>query len=114
MPHVGRGWAGGQTRCKGTAWLLPRPPHSFPADTAAWARLWAQTQLKLRVNKGTLSYKISAPCDISAELMPCWRPDPAGPCTALPQLRQATLPVSGSACHGELGGWGQSRRVEDG
>ncbi|XP_059571954.1 interleukin-17 receptor C isoform X2 [Alligator mississippiensis] len=75
---------------------IPDPPRTilcpFSNDTAAWARLWAQTQLKLRVNKGTLSYKISAPCDISAELMPCWRPDPAGPCTALPQLRQATLP----------------------
>ncbi|XP_019392547.1 PREDICTED: interleukin-17 receptor C [Crocodylus porosus] len=64
----------------------------FSNDTAAWARLWAQTQLKLHVNKKTLTYEILAPCDISAELMPCWRPDPAGPCTLLPQLRQASLP----------------------
>ncbi|XP_074861687.1 interleukin-17 receptor C isoform X2 [Carettochelys insculpta] len=76
---------------------IPDPPRTslcpFLQDPAAWARLWAQAQMKLRLAGGTLSCSVSAPCAVPAELMPCWRLKRAGPCHALPHLRQRlTLP----------------------
>ncbi|KAM8799634.1 interleukin-17 receptor C [Eudromia elegans] len=66
-------------------------PRSVPcrlrgrADAAAWERLWAQSRLLLHLAGDALSCAVSSPCDLPAELQPCWRPGPAGPCQALPQ-----------------------------
>ncbi|XP_075773477.1 interleukin-17 receptor C-like [Pelodiscus sinensis] len=76
---------------------IPDPPRTtvcpFTQEPAAWARLWAQAELKLHLTGGTLSCSVAVPCAVPAELMPCWRPTRAGPCHELPHLRQAlTLP----------------------
>ncbi|NXJ16834.1 I17RC protein, partial [Odontophorus gujanensis] len=73
----------------------PRGPHtdlSPHADAAAWERLWVRTQLVLHDVGQALSCSISAPCDLPAELVPCWSPAPAAPCQALPGLQQ---PITG-------------------
>lgn len=64
----------------------------FSHDVAAWERLWLQTQLVLHDVGQTFTCSISAPCDLPAELVPCWSPAPTAPCQALPSLRQ---PVTG-------------------
>lgn len=58
----------------------------------AWERLWAQTRLVLHDTGQALACSISAPCDLPAELVPCWSPAPGAPCQALPDLQQ---PVTG-------------------
>ncbi|XP_062441886.1 interleukin-17 receptor C, partial [Rhea pennata] len=60
----------------------------FSHDAEAWERLWAGTRLALHDAGGSLTCSVSAPCDLPAELVPCWRPEPGGPCQALPHLRQ--------------------------
>ncbi|XP_064375109.1 interleukin-17 receptor C isoform X2 [Dromaius novaehollandiae] len=60
----------------------------FSRDAEAWERLWARSRLLLHDAGDSLTCSVSAPCDLPAELVPCWRPEPAGPCQALPQLRQ--------------------------
>lgn len=80
-----------------TLWCTRTPgsPHTDPsphADVAAWERLWLQTQLVLHDVGQTFTCSISAPCDLPAELVPCWSPAPTAPCQALPSLRQ---PVTG-------------------
>ncbi|NXC49847.1 I17RC protein, partial [Penelope pileata] len=69
-------------------------PHkpSAHADVEAWERLWAQTRLVLHDVGGGLACSISAPCDLPAQLVPCWSPAPSTPCQALPELQQ---PVTG-------------------
>ncbi|XP_042692177.1 interleukin-17 receptor C, partial [Centrocercus urophasianus] len=64
----------------------------FSHDAAAWERLWVQTQLVLHDVGQTFTCFVSAPCDLPAELVPCWSPAPAAPCQALPGLQQ---PVTG-------------------
>ncbi|XP_068551077.1 interleukin-17 receptor C [Anas acuta] len=64
----------------------------FSHDAAAWERLWAQTRLVLHDTGQALACSISAPCDLPAELVPCWSPAPGVPCQALPDLQQ---PVTG-------------------
>nr|XP_038041828.1 interleukin-17 receptor C [Anas platyrhynchos] len=64
----------------------------FSHDAAAWERLWAQTRLVLHDTGQALACSISAPCDLPAELVPCWSPAPGAPCQALPDLQQ---PVTG-------------------
>ncbi|XP_010725233.2 interleukin-17 receptor C, partial [Meleagris gallopavo] len=64
----------------------------FSHDAAAWERLWVQTQLVLHDVGQTFTCSVSAPCDLLAELVPCWSPAPAVPCQALPGLQQ---PVTG-------------------
>ncbi|XP_072203636.1 interleukin-17 receptor C [Excalfactoria chinensis] len=64
----------------------------FSHDAAAWERLWEQTQLVLHDVGRTFTCSISAPCDLPAELVPCWSPAPTAPCQALPGLQQ---PVTG-------------------
>ncbi|XP_067159705.1 interleukin-17 receptor C [Apteryx mantelli] len=60
----------------------------FSHDAEAWERLWARSRLVLHVAGDSLTCSVSAPCDLPAELVPCWQPEPAGPCQALPHLRQ--------------------------
>uniref|UniRef100_A0A8B9END7 Interleukin-17 receptor C/E N-terminal domain-containing protein n=1 Tax=Anser cygnoides TaxID=8845 RepID=A0A8B9END7_ANSCY len=64
----------------------------FSHDAAAWKRLWAQTRLVLHDTGQALACSLSAPCDLPAELVPCWTPAPGAPCQALPDLQQ---PVTG-------------------
>nr|XP_056702554.1 interleukin-17 receptor C [Euleptes europaea] len=56
------------------------PPRSylcpFARDAEALARSWARSRLELiTAFDGTLSLSLSAPCDLSGELVPCWRGD---------------------------------------
>ncbi|NWH76771.1 I17RC protein, partial [Piaya cayana] len=61
------------------------------ADAEAWERLWACSQLVLHAEGQALTYSLSAPCDLRAELVPCWQPAPTGPCQALPGLQQPAV-----------------------
>ncbi|NXS28899.1 I17RC protein, partial [Pomatostomus ruficeps] len=70
------------------------------ADAEALERLWAQSQLVLRTEGLVLTCSLSAPCDLLAELVPCWQPVPSGPCQPLPGLQQ---PVGGQGPQ-EFGG----------
>ncbi|NWW43844.1 I17RC protein, partial [Pedionomus torquatus] len=63
----------------------------FSQDSEAWERLWARSQLVLHVEGQVLTCSLSAPCDLPAELVPCWQPQPAGPCQALPGLQQPVV-----------------------
>lgn len=56
-----------------------------------------------------LTCSLSAPCDLLAELVPCWQPVPSGPCQPLPGLQQpARGKVRGSVGHcGALGALGR-------
>lgn len=55
-----------------------------------------------------LTCSLSAPCDLLAELVPCWQPVPSGPCQPLPGLQQpARGQVSGAL-------WGAGDFVKDG
>ncbi|XP_040446429.1 interleukin-17 receptor C [Falco naumanni] len=63
----------------------------FSHDTEAWERLWARSQLVLHAVGQVLTCSLSAPCDLPAELVPCWQPVPAGPCQALPGLQQPNV-----------------------
>ncbi|NWQ85682.1 I17RC protein, partial [Burhinus bistriatus] len=67
------------------------PSPGGTADTEAWERLWVRTRLVLHAEKQVLTCSLSAPCDLSAELVPCWQPEPAGPCQALPSLQQPAV-----------------------
>ncbi|NWT71786.1 I17RC protein, partial [Prunella himalayana] len=58
------------------------------ADAEAWERLWAQSRLVLHIEGQVLTCSLSAPCDLLAELVPCWQPVPSGPCQPLPGLQQ--------------------------
>ncbi|KAM4769447.1 interleukin-17 receptor C [Cyanocitta cristata] len=60
----------------------------FSHDAEAWERLWAQSQLVLHIEGQVLTCSLSAPCDLLAELVPCWQPLPSGPCQPLPGLQQ--------------------------
>ncbi|NWT08554.1 I17RC protein, partial [Vireo altiloquus] len=62
------------------------------ADAEAWERLWAQSQLVLHTEGQVLTCYLSAPCDLLAELVPCWQPVPSGTCQPLPGLQ---LPARG-------------------
>ncbi|NXO85426.1 I17RC protein, partial [Sitta europaea] len=64
------------------------PPPGAAADAEAWERLWAQSQLVLHIEGHVLTCSLSAPCDLLAELVPCWQPVPSGPCQPLPGLQQ--------------------------
>ncbi|NXI40333.1 I17RC protein, partial [Galbula dea] len=61
------------------------------ADAKAWERLWARSQLVLHAMGQELSCSLLTPCDLSAELVPCWQPVPTGPCQVLPGLQQPAL-----------------------
>ncbi|NXH11804.1 I17RC protein, partial [Bucco capensis] len=61
------------------------------ADAKAWERLWAHSQLVLHIMGQALSCSLLAPCDLPAELVPCWQPVPAGPCQALPGLQRPAV-----------------------
>ncbi|NXP68507.1 I17RC protein, partial [Chloropsis cyanopogon] len=77
--------------------------HSSPgaaADAEAWERLWAQSRLVLHIEGRELTCSLSAPCDLLAQLVPCWQPVPSGPCQPLPGLQQ---PARGQGPQ-ELGG----------
>uniref|UniRef100_A0A8C3VFN4 Interleukin 17 receptor C n=1 Tax=Catharus ustulatus TaxID=91951 RepID=A0A8C3VFN4_CATUS len=60
----------------------------FSHDAEAWERLWAQSQLVLHIEGQVLTCILSAPCDLPAELVPCWQPVPSRPCQPLPGLQQ--------------------------
>ncbi|XP_068058127.1 interleukin-17 receptor C isoform X1 [Anomalospiza imberbis] len=60
----------------------------FSHDAEAWERLWAQSQLVLHIEGQVLTCSLSAPCDLLADLVPCWQPVPSGPCQPLPGLQQ--------------------------
>ncbi|NXM40192.1 I17RC protein, partial [Gymnorhina tibicen] len=64
------------------------PSPGAAADAEAWERLWAQSQLVLHAEGQVLTCSLSAPCDLQAELVPCWQPVPSGPCQPLPGLQQ--------------------------
>ncbi|NXC78517.1 I17RC protein, partial [Anhinga anhinga] len=74
------------------------PSPGATADAKAWERLWARSRLVLHAGGQALTCSLSAPCDLPAELVPCWQPEPAGPCQALPGLQQpaAVGQVSGA------------------
>ncbi|NXT58968.1 I17RC protein, partial [Pluvianellus socialis] len=61
------------------------------ADTEAWERLWARSRLVLHAEGQALTCSLSAPCDLPAELVPCWQPEDAGLCQALPGLEQPAV-----------------------
>ncbi|NXT99839.1 I17RC protein, partial [Buphagus erythrorhynchus] len=61
------------------------------ADAEAWERLWAQSQLVLHIEGQVLTCSLSAPCDLPAELVPCWQPVHSGPCQPLPGLQQPAV-----------------------
>ncbi|KAM9277193.1 interleukin-17 receptor C [Morus bassanus] len=63
----------------------------FSHDAEAWERLWARSRLVLHAAGQALTCSLSAPCDLPAELVPCWQPEPTGPCQALPGLQQPTV-----------------------
>ncbi|KAM9272188.1 interleukin-17 receptor C [Cariama cristata] len=63
----------------------------FSHDAEAWTRLWARSRLVLHVVGQVLTCTLSAPCDLPAELVPCWQPVPAGPCQTLPGLQQPAV-----------------------
>ncbi|KAM6325274.1 interleukin-17 receptor C [Podargus strigoides] len=63
----------------------------FSHDAEAWERLWARSRLVLHVEGQVLTCSLSAPCDLPAVLVPCWQPEPAGPCQALPDLQQPAV-----------------------
>ncbi|XP_054072566.1 interleukin-17 receptor C isoform X1 [Rissa tridactyla] len=63
----------------------------FSHDVEAWERLWARSQLVLHNEGQALTSSLSAPCDLPAELVPCWQPEPDGPCQALPGLQQPAV-----------------------
>ncbi|KAM6059303.1 interleukin-17 receptor C isoform 2-T2 [Theristicus caerulescens] len=63
----------------------------FSRDAEAWERLWAHSRLVLHAVGQVLTCSLSAPCDLPAELVPCWQPEPAGPCQALPGLQQPAV-----------------------
>ncbi|NXH88180.1 I17RC protein, partial [Edolisoma coerulescens] len=64
------------------------PSPGAAADAEAWERLWAQSRLVLHTEGQVLTCSLSAPCDLLAELVPCWQPVPSGPCQPLPGLQQ--------------------------
>ncbi|NXI32706.1 I17RC protein, partial [Sterrhoptilus dennistouni] len=64
------------------------PSPGAVADAEAWERLWAQSRLVLHIEGQELTCSLSAPCDLLAELVPCWQPVPSGPCQPLPDLQQ--------------------------
>ncbi|NXL09133.1 I17RC protein, partial [Mesembrinibis cayennensis] len=67
------------------------PSPDATADAEAWERLWARSRLVLHAAGQVLTCSLSAPCDLPAELVPCWQPEPAGPCQALPGLQQPAV-----------------------
>ncbi|NWS68646.1 I17RC protein, partial [Crotophaga sulcirostris] len=67
------------------------PSPGAAADAEAWERLWARSQLVLHARGQALTCSLSAPCDLPAELVPCWQPAPTGPCQALPGLQQPAV-----------------------
>ncbi|NXU22204.1 I17RC protein, partial [Thalassarche chlororhynchos] len=67
------------------------PSPGATADAEAWERLWARSRLVLHAGGQALTCSLSAPCDLPAELVPCWQPQPAGPCQALPGLQQPAV-----------------------
>ncbi|NXF48906.1 I17RC protein, partial [Oceanites oceanicus] len=67
------------------------PSPGATADAEAWERLWACSRLVLHTEGQALTCSLSAPCDLPAELVPCWQPEPAGPCQALPGLQQPAM-----------------------
>ncbi|XP_057261517.1 interleukin-17 receptor C isoform X3 [Pezoporus wallicus] len=72
----------------------------FSHDAKAWQQLWARSRLVLHTEAQALTCSLSSPCDLLAELIPCWQPAPTGPCQALPGLRH---PAMGQGSQ-ELGG----------
>ncbi|XP_030314312.1 interleukin-17 receptor C isoform X1 [Calypte anna] len=60
----------------------------FSHDAEAWERLWACSHLVLHAGGPVVTFSLLAPCDLPAELVPCWQPAPTGHCQALPGLRQ--------------------------
>ncbi|NXV78562.1 I17RC protein, partial [Atlantisia rogersi] len=85
--------------------------HSSPgatADAEAWERLWARSRLVLHATEQVLSWSLSTPCDVLAELVPCWQSAPTKPCQALPGLQQPAVgQVSGAlrGAGGTVGMW---------
>ncbi|NXQ54421.1 I17RC protein, partial [Anthoscopus minutus] len=78
------------------------PSPGAAADAEAWARLWAQSQLVLHVEGQVLTCSLSAPCDLLAELVPCWQPVPSMSCQPLPGLQQ---PAGGQGPQEFVGLW---------
>ncbi|NXT90491.1 I17RC protein, partial [Anhinga rufa] len=73
------------------------PSPGATADAKAWERLWARSRLVLHAGGQALTCSLLAPCDLPAELVPCWQPEPTGPCQALPGLQQPAVgQVSGA------------------
>ncbi|NXW37271.1 I17RC protein, partial [Phaetusa simplex] len=77
------------------------PSPGATADVEAWERLWARSRLVLHAEGQVLTSSLSAPCDLPAELVPCWQPEPDGPCQSLPGLQQ---PAVGQQGPQEFGG----------
>ncbi|XP_064012931.1 interleukin-17 receptor C isoform X2 [Pogoniulus pusillus] len=63
----------------------------FSHDAEAWERLWARSQLVLHTTGQALSCSLLSPCDLSAELVPCWQPVSSESCQALPGLQQPAV-----------------------
>ncbi|KAM6343973.1 interleukin-17 receptor C isoform 2-T2 [Alca torda] len=63
----------------------------FSHDVEAWERLWARSRLVLHAEGQALTSSLLAPCNLPAELVPCWQPEPDGPCQALPGLQQPAM-----------------------
>lgn len=77
-------------------------------DAEAWQRLWTRSRLVLHAEAQALTCSLSSPCDLPAELIPCWQPAPTGPCQELPGLRHPAMgQVSGlHGAPGALEGYG--------
>ncbi|NXO05266.1 I17RC protein, partial [Rhinopomastus cyanomelas] len=61
------------------------------ADAEAWERLWLRSRLVLHTTGHTLTCSLLAPCDLQAELVPCWQPVPTESCHVLPGLQQPAM-----------------------
>ncbi|NWU72048.1 I17RC protein, partial [Pterocles burchelli] len=67
------------------------PSPGATTDAEAWERLWARSRLVLHAEGQTLSSSLLSPCDLPAELVPCWQPAPSAPCQALPGVGQPAV-----------------------
>ncbi|KAJ7317147.1 hypothetical protein JRQ81_003309 [Phrynocephalus forsythii] len=64
----------------------------FTSNAEAWSRAWAQSHLDVKAFEGTLSCFVSAPCDLSGVIVPCWRGKRTACHPLHPKLQMALIP----------------------
>uniref|UniRef100_A0ABM5FIZ6 Interleukin-17 receptor C isoform X2 n=1 Tax=Pogona vitticeps TaxID=103695 RepID=A0ABM5FIZ6_9SAUR len=63
----------------------------FASNAEALSRAWAQSHLDLEAFEGNLSCSISAPCDLSGVIVPCWRGERSACHPLHPQLHMTLI-----------------------